>query len=211
MTRCEGTAFAVLGLLPQLWLAVTVLALLGFGVAYSRDVALPSFIQTRTPSDILGRVNSVLDLPRSALTPVSIALMGLLATWNPHWCFPTAALPMLAVGVRRRGLQTPARPLRPTQGNEAGIGSSLHGSAPLCPHNPSNPRNAHDHSGHVREHVMHAATNNVVTGLLSHDRAAMLADVLPATQASTTTAATTHGGLRRQSPERNRPAWPNVA
>jgi MFS family permease len=100
MTLCEGTAFAVLGLLPRLWLALTVLALLGFGVAYSSDVALPTFIQTRTPSDILGRVNSVLGLPRSALTPVSIALMGLLAAWNQRWCFAAAALPMLAVGIR---------------------------------------------------------------------------------------------------------------
>ncbi|HEY6309427.1 MAG TPA: MFS transporter [Streptosporangiaceae bacterium] len=100
MTLCEGTAFAVLGLLPQLWLAVTVLAVLGFGVAYSTDVALPTFIQTRTPPAILGRINSVLNLPRTALTPLSIAFMGLLVSWNLRWCFAAAALPMLAVGIR---------------------------------------------------------------------------------------------------------------
>lgn len=100
MTLCEGTAFALLGLLPGLWVTVTVLVLLGFGVAYSTDVALPTFIQTRTPAAVLGRVNSVLNLPRTALAPLSIALMGLLAAWNLRWCFAAAALPMLAAGVR---------------------------------------------------------------------------------------------------------------
>jgi MFS family permease len=100
MTLCEGTAFALLGLLPGLWITVTVLALLGFGVAYSTDVALPTFIQTRTPPHVLGRVNSVLNLPRTALAPLSIALMGLLASWSLRWCFAAAALPMLAVGLR---------------------------------------------------------------------------------------------------------------
>jgi hypothetical protein len=100
MTLCEGTAFALLGLLPSLWIAVTVLALLGFGVAYSTNVALPTFIQTRTPPQVLGRVNSVLNLPRTALSPLSIALMGLLAAWNLRWCFVAAALPMLGAGLR---------------------------------------------------------------------------------------------------------------
>ncbi len=103
MTLCEGTAFAVLGLLPRLWLALTVLLLLGFGVAYSTDVALPTFIQTRTPPGILGRINSVLNLPRTALTPVSIALMGVLASWSARWCFTAAAVPMLAAGIWAAG------------------------------------------------------------------------------------------------------------
>jgi MFS family permease len=100
MTLAEGTAFALLGLLPRLWLAVAVLAVLGFGVAYSTDVALPTYIQTRTAPELLGRVNSVLNLPRTALAPVSIALLGLLAAWNLRWCFAAAALPMLAAGLR---------------------------------------------------------------------------------------------------------------
>lgn len=99
MTLCEGSTFALLGLLPALWLTVTMLVLLGFGVAYSTDVALPTFIQTRTPPTVLGRVNSVLNLPRTTLAPLSIALMGLLAAWNLRWCFAAAALPMLAAGV----------------------------------------------------------------------------------------------------------------
>ncbi|MGH3274175.1 MAG: MFS transporter [Streptosporangiaceae bacterium] len=100
MTLCEGTAFALLGLVPRLWFAVSLLVVLGFGVAYSTDVALPTFIQTRTPPEILGRINSVLNLPRTVLTPLSIALMGLLVSWNLRWCFAAAAIPMCAVGIR---------------------------------------------------------------------------------------------------------------
>jgi len=98
MTLCEGTAFAVLGFLPNPWVAAALLAMLGIGVAYSSDVALPTFIQTRTPTDFLGRINSILNLPRVVLEPVSFALMGLLITIGIRWGFVMAAVPMLAVG-----------------------------------------------------------------------------------------------------------------
>lgn len=56
----------------------------------------------------------------------------------------------------------------------------------VCPHNPNNPRDAQTHPGHiraaVRERAIHAAVDTIITGLLSHDRAAMLAGILPATQ-----------------------------
>jgi MFS family permease len=113
MTICEGTAFAVLGLAPSYLLAVALLAVLGVGVAYSTDVALPTFIQSQTPRQLLGRVNSVLNLPRVALEPVSIAGMGLLAGVDLRLTFAAAALPMLLVGIRlalsptARRLQTP--------------------------------------------------------------------------------------------------------
>lgn len=99
MAVAEGTSFAVLGVVPRYQLAVVLLALLGAGVAYSSDVALPSFVQTRTPAEMLGRVNSLLDLPRVALAPLSIAGMGLLAAIDVRWAFAVAALPMLLVGL----------------------------------------------------------------------------------------------------------------
>ncbi|WP_371621552.1 MFS transporter [Streptomyces sp. NBC_01116] len=99
MTLCEGIAFMLLGFLPSLWLAVTVLVLLGIGVAYSSDVALPTFIQTRAPAEALGRISSVMDLPRVTLEPLSIAAMGLLVGWDMRWGFALAAVPMLLVGI----------------------------------------------------------------------------------------------------------------
>ncbi len=98
MTLTEGTCFAVLGFAPHYLLAASLLGLLGIGVAYSTDVALPTFIQTRTPRPLLGRVNSVITLPRYALEPVSIATMGGLALLGVRWTFVLAAIPMLLVG-----------------------------------------------------------------------------------------------------------------
>jgi hypothetical protein len=57
----------------------------------------------------------------------------------------------------------------------------------VCPHNPNNARHAARNPGHVRasvtDHDITAAVDNIITGLLGHDRAAMLAAILPATQA----------------------------
>jgi len=100
MTLCEGCAFAFLGFIPRPWTAAVVLALLGVGVAYSTDVALPLFIQTRTPRELLGRVSSVLNLPRMVFEPISMGLMGLLVSVGVRWGFVAVSVPMLAVGLR---------------------------------------------------------------------------------------------------------------
>ncbi|TDP89993.1 MFS transporter [Labedaea rhizosphaerae] len=99
MTVVEGAAFAVLGFVPHYLLAVVLLALLGIGVAYATDVALPAFVQTRTPAAMLGRVNSLIGLPRAALAPVSVAGLGLLAALDVRWAFLAAAVPMLLAGI----------------------------------------------------------------------------------------------------------------
>jgi hypothetical protein len=119
MTLCEGCSFAFLGFIPRAWTAAVVLALLGVGVAYSTDVALPLFIQTRTPRELLGRLNSVLNLPRMVFEPVSMALMGLLVSVGVRWRFAAAAVPMLAVGLRL-AFDPQARALR--VGGDDGVG-----------------------------------------------------------------------------------------
>jgi MFS family permease len=115
MAIIEGISYAVLGLVPQYLLAVALLAFLGIGVAYSSDVALPTFVQTRTPAAMLGRVNSVISLPRVVLTPVSVAVIGVLATASVGLAFMIAAIPMLLAGIvlalsptaRRLSVDTP--------------------------------------------------------------------------------------------------------
>jgi len=100
MTLAEGSCFAVLGFVPHYLLAAALLGALGIGVAYSTDVALPTFIQTRTPRSLLGRViNSVIALPRYALEPLSVAAMGALALLGVRWTFTMAAIPMLIAGI----------------------------------------------------------------------------------------------------------------
>ncbi len=98
MTLAEGLAFASLGLVGNLWAAAAILTVLGIGVAYSTDVALPTFIQTRTPRDILGRVTSVLGLPRAVLEPVSVGLLGLVLNASLQGGFFAATVPVLAAG-----------------------------------------------------------------------------------------------------------------
>jgi site-specific DNA recombinase len=57
----------------------------------------------------------------------------------------------------------------------------------ICPHNPNNPRHAAKNPDHVRaafrDHVIYSAVDNILTPLLSHDFAAILAGHTPATQA----------------------------
>ena len=125
MTFCEGAAFAVLGIAPTYLIAIPLLAVLGVGVAYTTDVALPAFVQGQTPAHLLGRVNSVINLPRVALEPASIAGMGLLVQVDLRLTFVVAALPMLLVGIAlglsptARRLQTP-HVERPREGRAGG-------------------------------------------------------------------------------------------
>lgn len=118
MTILEGVCFAVLGVVPHYLLAAALLFLLGIGVAYSTDVALPTFVQARTPPEMLGRVNSVIALPWVVLEPVSVAVMGAVAGLGPGWAFAIAAVPMLLVGAglatssTARGLTTDTAPAR---------------------------------------------------------------------------------------------------
>ena len=101
MTVVEAAGFALLGVSPNiLATASAILVVVGFGVAYSSDVALPTFIQTRTPRQFLGRMSSLIGLPRVALEPVSIALLGAVLAQSVGWGFAVAAIPMLAVGLR---------------------------------------------------------------------------------------------------------------
>jgi hypothetical protein len=68
---------------------------LGFGVAYASDVAIPTWIQASTSTEMLGRVNSIINLPRVLLPPVSMAVMGGLAVISVRLPFFFAAAPML--------------------------------------------------------------------------------------------------------------------
>lgn len=123
MTLVEGVAFTILGVSPNVLVAVTILAILGFGVAYASDVALPTFIQTRTPPHLLGRISSVMNLPRVVLEPLSILLLGILLDHSVPLGFAAAAVPVLVVGLRL-ALDPQARHLS-TERDAVGEGSAL--------------------------------------------------------------------------------------
>ena len=99
MTLAEGVVFILLGQVSGVWWAAALLVPLGIGVAYSSDIALPTFIQTTTPLHLLARISSILALPRAVFEPLSIALLGLVLQSSVAWGFAAAALPVLLVGV----------------------------------------------------------------------------------------------------------------
>ena len=119
MTVVEGAMFTALGLVQSTWAAATLLFVVGIGVSYSSDVALPTFIQTQTPRHLLGRINAVIGLPRVVLQPVSIGILGLALSRSTAWGFAMAALPVLVAGVvlaldpRARALSTHGAPTGP--------------------------------------------------------------------------------------------------
>jgi len=99
MSVAEAVTFVLAGLSSEVAVAAALLGLLGVGVAYSQDVALPTWLQTRTPPDRLGRTSSLLHLARTALEPVSLAGVGLLAGVDVRLAFAAAAVPVLAAGL----------------------------------------------------------------------------------------------------------------
>jgi hypothetical protein len=73
----------------------------------------------------------------------------------------------------------------------------------ICPHNPNNPRHAAKNPHHTRaafrDQLIYQAVDTIITRLLRHDRAAMLATAIPATaDAATTRAAAQADQLRRR-------------
>jgi hypothetical protein len=99
MCGCEGLSFLVIGWVSSLAVACALLGVLGFGVAYATDVAIPTWVQVSTSAEMLGRVTSIINLPRIVLQPVSVAAMGALAVVSIRLPFLFAAAPMLLAGV----------------------------------------------------------------------------------------------------------------
>lgn len=98
MCLAEAATFTAIGVVGEVAVAAGLLAVLGIGVAYSQDVALPTWLQARTPPDRLGRTSAMLQLARTALEPVSLAGIGLLAAVDVRLAFAAAAVPVLATG-----------------------------------------------------------------------------------------------------------------
>lgn len=98
MSLVEAVMFATLGVVPGPWVAAALLFVVGIGVSYSSDVALPTFIQAHTPRHLLGRISAVMGLPRVVFEPVSIAVIGLALSHSTTWGFALAAVPVLAAG-----------------------------------------------------------------------------------------------------------------
>ena len=76
-----GIATAMIGFIHSAWIDVGLMLLLGLGNGYI-TIILFTWIQTRTPKTMLGRIMSLVTLSSIGLLPVSQAISGAISTWN---------------------------------------------------------------------------------------------------------------------------------
>lgn len=83
-----GIALMIMGFINSTWIDFG-LMLLGLGTGYI-TIVLFSWIQTRTPKNMLGRIMSLVMLAGNGLIPVSLAISGAVSAWNLTMLFVSA-------------------------------------------------------------------------------------------------------------------------
>ncbi len=91
-----GLVIGLLGYVPSTWVDFGMLLFLGLGNGYIA-IILFTWMQTRTPRDMLGRMMSILMFANTGLVPVSQAISGAISSWNLTALFALAGLLMLLV------------------------------------------------------------------------------------------------------------------
>jgi MFS family permease len=76
-----GFVIGSLGFIPYTWIDFGLLLLLGLGNGYSAVLSI-TWIQTRAPKEMLGRMMALLMLSSTGLFPISQAIAGALSKWN---------------------------------------------------------------------------------------------------------------------------------
>jgi MFS family permease len=76
-----GIVLGIMGFINFTWVDFGLMLLLGLGNGYITIILL-TWIQTRTPKTMLGRIMSLLMLASAGLVPVSQAISGAVGTWN---------------------------------------------------------------------------------------------------------------------------------
>ena len=92
LAACLGS----IGVLGKLWMIAAVLLVMGAAAGLA-NVNISAWIMQRIDVTVRGRVSSVLMLASVGLTPVSLAVAGLLIDWNVQLMFLLAAGLMLLV------------------------------------------------------------------------------------------------------------------
>jgi MFS family permease len=91
-----GVVFAALGFITSTWLDFALLFALGTGNGYVA-ILMFTWVQTRTPKAMLGRMMSILMLTSTGLVPVSQAVAGAVSKWNLTLLFVGAGVLVLIV------------------------------------------------------------------------------------------------------------------
>jgi MFS family permease len=84
-----GIVMGILGFINLTWVNFGLMLLLGLGNGYVTIILL-TWIQTRAPKTMLGRIMSLLMLSSMGLIPISQALSGAVSTWNLTLLFVSA-------------------------------------------------------------------------------------------------------------------------
>lgn len=116
-----GMVIGSLSFIPSTWIDFSLLLLLGLGNGYI-TIILFTWMQTRTPKEMLGRMMSLLLFCGTGLVPVSQAISGAVSKWNLDILFVSAGTLVLLVTLWasfQPGLQTFSESLatQPVGGN----------------------------------------------------------------------------------------------
>jgi MFS family permease len=84
-----GVVIGSLGFISSTWLDFSLLFLMGLGNGYI-TILFFTWMQTRTPKDMLGRMMSILMFSGSGLVPLSQAISGVISKWDLNFLFASA-------------------------------------------------------------------------------------------------------------------------
>jgi MFS family permease len=76
-----GLALASFGFIRSTWVDFSLMLLLGIGNGYI-GITIFTWMQTRTPREMLGRMMSMIMLASTGLVPISQAISGALSKWS---------------------------------------------------------------------------------------------------------------------------------
>jgi hypothetical protein len=91
-----GVIVGALGFIPSTWVDFGLLLLLGSGNGYI-GIILFTWMQTRTPKEMLGRMMSILMFAGVGLVPISQAISGAVSKWDLTLLFIAAGALVLLV------------------------------------------------------------------------------------------------------------------
>ncbi len=93
-----GLVVGMLGVIPSTWVDFGLLLMVGLGNGYIA-IILFTWMQTRTPKDMLGRIMSLVMFSNTGLVPVSQAISGAVSKWDLTLLFASAGGLVLLVMV----------------------------------------------------------------------------------------------------------------
>lgn len=91
-----GAGMITMALITATWAGAAIMATLGLGNGYL-SIRLVTYLQHRTPPDLLGRIMSLIFFANVGLAPLSQALAGALSRYTVNGLFVGAGIAMLAV------------------------------------------------------------------------------------------------------------------